>query len=91
MSTAHNDARILRGMERQLRIRQARLDAGEKPLGWKVGFGSPAAMEGLGIDAPLIGFMTDKSLLPSEGDGLHQRMDESPLPSQKLLCTWAKI
>lgn len=67
MSTAHRDPRILRGMEKQLGDRQARLDAGEKPLGWKVGFGTSAAMELLGIDAPLIGFLTDKALLPSGG------------------------
>jgi 2-keto-4-pentenoate hydratase len=67
MSTAHNDPRILRGMESQLKQRQARLNAGEKPLGWKVGFGTLAAMEQLKIDAPLVGFLTDKTLLPSEG------------------------
>lgn len=66
MSTARNDPRILRGMKTQLKLRQARLNAGEKPLGWKVGFGTPAAMENLKIDAPLVGFLTDKILLPSE-------------------------
>jgi 2-keto-4-pentenoate hydratase len=66
MSTADNDPRIRRGMETQLKARQARLDAGEKSLGWKVGFGAPAALARLGTDAPLIGFLTDKSRLPSE-------------------------
>ena len=66
MRTAGNDPRILRGMETQLKLRQARLNAGEKPLGWKVGFGAPAAMARLGTDAPLIGFLTDKSRLLSE-------------------------
>jgi 2-keto-4-pentenoate hydratase len=66
MSTARNDPRILRGMETQLKLRQTRLDAGEKPLGWKLGFGAPAGMERLSIDAPLIGFLTDKTLLPSD-------------------------
>jgi len=65
-SAAANDPRILRGMEAQLKLRQARLSAGEKPLGWKVGFGAPAIMEQLGIDAPLIGFLTDKSRLSAE-------------------------
>lgn len=66
MSAAHSDSRILRGMEAQLRARQERLDAGEKPVGWKVGFGAPGAMTQLGLDAPLIGFLTDSVLLPSE-------------------------
>lgn len=65
MNRARHDPRILRGMETQLKLRQARLDAGEKPLGWKVGFGAPAALERLGLDAPLIGFLTSKTVLPS--------------------------
>jgi 2-keto-4-pentenoate hydratase len=65
MSTALNDPRILRGMKTQLQLRQERLNAGENPLGWKIGFGAPAAMEHLSIDAPLVGFLTDKTLLPS--------------------------
>lgn len=66
MSTTLDDPRIQRGMAAQLELRQARLAAGEKPLGWKVGFGAPAAMERLQIDAPLIGFLTDKVRLPSQ-------------------------
>ena len=41
------------------------LARGEQPLGWKVGFGAPAAMEKLGITAPLIGFLTDRALVSS--------------------------
>ena len=65
MSEARNDSRILRGMEAQLEHRRACLESGEKPLGWKIGFGAPAAQEKLNLDAPLIGFMTDKSVLQS--------------------------
>ena len=57
MNGALNDPRILRGMEAQLKHRRARLNAGEKPIGWKVGFGSPPALARLGLDAPLIGFL----------------------------------
>lgn len=59
------DPRLLRGMEKQLQLRQDRLRAGEKHIGWKVGFGSPAALDRLQLDAPLVGFLTDKTLLPS--------------------------
>ncbi len=65
MSTAHKDPRILRGMKTQLKLRQDRLNAGEKLLGWKVGFGGSEAKARLGIDAPLIGFLTDGTLLRS--------------------------
>jgi 2-keto-4-pentenoate hydratase len=41
------------------------LDAGDKAVGWKVGFGTSAAQERLGIHAPLIGFLTERALLPS--------------------------
>jgi 2-keto-4-pentenoate hydratase len=38
---------------KKVRLRQERLDAGHKPIGWKVGFGAPAALERLRLDAPL--------------------------------------
>jgi 2-keto-4-pentenoate hydratase len=60
---AWDDPRIARGMEKQLATRRARITAGEKPIGWKVGLGAPPAMERLKIKAPLIGFMMEKSLL----------------------------
>lgn len=63
MIPAIDDPRILRGMAAQLGRRRERLDAGERPLGWKVGFGAPAAMRKLAIKAPLIGFLTDQALV----------------------------
>ncbi len=65
MTTPHIDPRVLRGMERQLEARRARLEAGERSIGWKVGFGSASAMASLGITAPLVGFLTDNAVLPS--------------------------
>ena len=53
------DPRVRRGMEAQLAGRERRLAGGETSLGWKLGFGSAEAMEGLGITAPLVGFLTD--------------------------------
>ena len=41
------DPRIVRGMRSQLVLRRVRLDAGDAPLGWKVGFGAPAMLERL--------------------------------------------
>jgi 2-keto-4-pentenoate hydratase len=62
---AWDDPRIARGMKKQLAARRARIEAGEKPLGWKVGLGAPPAMERLKIKAPLVGFMMQRSLLPN--------------------------
>jgi 2-keto-4-pentenoate hydratase len=57
------DPRLERGMRAMLAMRAERLEAGERPLGWKVGFGSTAATEALGTDRPLVGFLTDGALL----------------------------
>ena len=62
----HYDPRVLRGMEKLLKARQQRLDAGEKPIGWKVGFGAPASLKSLGLEAPLVGFLTDEVLLRND-------------------------
>ena len=56
---------IKKGMTAQLTTRRARIAAGEKPLGWKVGLGSPTTMQKLGLQAPLIGFLMQRALLAS--------------------------
>jgi 2-keto-4-pentenoate hydratase len=51
------DPRVRRGMEAQLALRSERLAAGDEPVGWKLGFGTPEAMRKLGTAAPLVGFL----------------------------------
>jgi 2-keto-4-pentenoate hydratase len=65
MTAAWEDPRICRGMTEQLRRRRELLSGGHKPLGWKLAFGGPAAMERLQINAPLVGFLLQSALLPS--------------------------
>jgi 2-keto-4-pentenoate hydratase len=62
---------VERGMRAMLELRAARLAEGDRHLGWKVGFGAPAAMERLGIERPLAGFLTHGGLLP---DGARVRI-----------------
>jgi 2-keto-4-pentenoate hydratase len=62
MSALHDDPRVRRGMARQLESRRRLLDDGARPIGWKLGLGTPAAMERHGIPAPLVGFLTDRGL-----------------------------
>lgn len=50
-------------MRALLDLRASRLAAGERPIGWKIGFGAPPALERLGTTAPLVGFLTDRSLV----------------------------
>jgi 2-oxo-3-hexenedioate decarboxylase len=61
------DPRVAAGMLRQLADRATVLDAGARPLGWKIGFGSSAAMAQLGTTGALVGFLTDRSLLADAG------------------------
>ena len=65
MTAAWDDPRISRGMAAQLLLRRQLLNAGHKPLGWKLAFGGPAAMERLHTSAPLVGYLMQDALLPS--------------------------
>ena len=56
---------IKKGMTAQLPTRRARIAAGEKPLGWKVGLGAPATMQKLGLAGPLVGYLMQRALLLS--------------------------
>jgi len=62
---AWDDPRIASGMQHQLRCRRELLQAGKKPLGWKLAFGGPAALERLHISAPLVGFLMEDAILPT--------------------------
>ncbi|NND83644.1 MAG: hypothetical protein HKN46_00685 [Acidimicrobiia bacterium] len=61
------DPRIRAGLPRQLARRRAELARGSAPIGWKVGFGAPSALEMMEIEAPLIGYLTDRTVM---GDGV---------------------
>jgi 2-keto-4-pentenoate hydratase len=67
MSKPWEDPRIAHGMREQLARRRALIEAGEKPLGWKVGFGAPAMMEKFKITAPLVGFLMRSGRIPPGG------------------------
>jgi 2-keto-4-pentenoate hydratase len=57
------DERIERGTRAMLERRRAALADGACPVGWKLGFGTPAAFEQLGTERPLVGFLTDRTQL----------------------------
>ncbi len=62
-----DDPRVVRGMTAQLEMRQQRLGAGDRPLGWKVGFGAPALLERFKISGPLVGFLTQNARVDPGG------------------------
>ena len=59
------DVRVVRGMRAQLETRRKRLESGDAPLGWKVGFAAPDMLKRLGISGPLVGFLTRNALVRS--------------------------
>jgi 2-keto-4-pentenoate hydratase len=63
MTAALADARIAAGMRTQLALRRRAVADGARPIGWKVGFGAPAALAKFAIPAPLLGFMLDRNVL----------------------------
>jgi 2-keto-4-pentenoate hydratase len=65
MTAASDDPRISRGMAAQFERRSELLNAAHKPLGWKLAFGAPAAMQRLHTNAPLVGFLLQSALVPS--------------------------
>ncbi len=58
---------IKKGMPLQLAKRRAMFAGGDKPLGWKVGLGAPAAMQKLGLAAPIVGFLMQSAQIKSGG------------------------
>ena len=62
-----DDPRIVRGMTAQFVLRRQRLDGGDRPLGWKVGFGAPALLKQFNISGPLVGFLTQNARIADGG------------------------
>jgi 2-oxopent-4-enoate/cis-2-oxohex-4-enoate hydratase len=60
--TNTDDPRVIAGMAAQGRLRESRLHAGERRVGWKAGLGTEAAMTAVSIATALTGFLTNASL-----------------------------
>lgn len=67
MTRPWDDPRVARGLRAQLARRGEKLGAGSAHLGWKAGFGSPAALERLGTEGSLVGYLLQESVVPSGG------------------------
>jgi 2-keto-4-pentenoate hydratase len=57
-------AAVSRGMQAQLGRRDAALAAGAAPVGWKIGFNTPAIQAHFGLTDAVVGFMLDTGVLP---------------------------
>jgi len=65
VSRPWEDPRVVAGLTRQFRARSQALSGGASGIGWKVGFGAPASLQLMGITAPLLGYLTDRTVLAS--------------------------
>lgn len=65
MSAPWADPRVKAGLARQFSARRELLDSGATGIGWKVGFGAPASLDLMRTTAPLMGFLTDQTVLSS--------------------------
>ena len=65
MSETLNDPRIAEGMRAQMQLLKKHLEGGARQIGWKVGFGAPAAKEKMKLTAPIVGFLLDRAELAS--------------------------
>ena len=58
-----DNERVREGTRKMLDLRTRALDRGERPIGWKLGFGAPQSMARFGLSGPLVGFLTDATVL----------------------------
>ena len=58
-----SQSELVSGLKGQLELRSDLISRGHRPIGWKAGFGAPAWRQRLRTDGPLVGFMTDATLL----------------------------
>jgi len=65
MQIGWQDARTTDGLAHQFAALATREAAGRRVIGWKVGFGAPAAMEKLALSAPVVGHLLDVARLAS--------------------------
>ena len=59
------DPRVTQATRAMVQLQRERVAAGAGRLGWKAAFGSPSGLATLGLDRPLVGFLTrDRQLAP---------------------------
>ena len=62
------DPRVASGLRAALARRRSELAGGARPLGWKIGVNVPAVQRQLGLDAPIVGYLTSATQLPPGSD-----------------------
>jgi 2-keto-4-pentenoate hydratase len=63
-TSAASAASVTRGMRAQLSRRADDLAGGAAPVGWKIGFNTPAIQEHFGLTEAVVGYLTDTRVSP---------------------------
>jgi 2-oxo-hept-3-ene-1,7-dioate hydratase len=63
MPDVDTNAAVARGMRALLARRDAELAAGAKPVGWKIGFNTPAIQQQFGISEAVVGYLVDSGVV----------------------------
>jgi 2-keto-4-pentenoate hydratase len=56
------DARLRSGLDRMMEARARAIEAGERAVGWKIGWNAPAVRERLGVGSSVIGFILESGI-----------------------------
>jgi 2-keto-4-pentenoate hydratase len=59
---------LANGMRAQLARRDAQLDGGATAVGWKIGFNAKAAQDHFGLRGPVVGYLTDATVIAAGDD-----------------------
>ena len=62
------DPRVVKGLEAQIREWRTALDGGAQRVGWKIGLNIPEAQNAVGIEEPVIGYLTSETVVEPGGE-----------------------
>ena len=64
MGAGESSASVDTGMRLLLASRSAELDAGARAIGWKIGINVPVLQTHFGLNGPVVGYLTDRTVIP---------------------------
>src|SRR5689334_15836317 len=59
------DGRLRTGLEAMMDARSRAIDAGERPIGWKIGWNAPAVRERMRVRSSVLGFLVESGVRPA--------------------------
>lgn len=59
------DGRLRAGLEAMMEARSRAIEAGERPIGWKIGWNAPAVRERMRVGSSVLGFLLESGVRPA--------------------------